>query len=99
MHNTKKRFLPTTALFRQGLKEIDILEGENAVIEYRWAENQIDRLPALAADLPTSCGDCGRLGVCLLGSIFRLWHRLSLLNVRFRGEFRRVSGQTLEIRR
>jgi len=38
-------------VFRQGLKETDILEGENAVIEYRWAENQIDRLPALAADL------------------------------------------------
>jgi putative tryptophan/tyrosine transport system substrate-binding protein len=37
--------------FRQGLKDTDIVEGENAVIEYRWAENQIDRLPALAADL------------------------------------------------
>src|SRR5262249_18389020 len=38
-------------VFRQGLKTTDIVEGENVVIEYRWAENQIDRLPALAADL------------------------------------------------
>jgi putative ABC transport system substrate-binding protein len=37
--------------FRQGLKETGFVEGENAAIEFRWAENQIDRLPALAADL------------------------------------------------
>ena len=37
--------------FRQGLKDTGHVEGANAAIEYRWAENQIDRLPALAADL------------------------------------------------
>jgi putative ABC transport system substrate-binding protein len=37
--------------FRQGLKDAGFVEGENVAVEYRWADNQIDRLPALTAEL------------------------------------------------
>jgi putative tryptophan/tyrosine transport system substrate-binding protein len=38
-----------TIPFLQGLKESGFVEGQNVALEYRWAENQYDRLPALQA--------------------------------------------------
>ena len=36
---------------RQGLKEVGYVEGENLTIEYRWADNRTERMPAMAAEL------------------------------------------------
>jgi putative ABC transport system substrate-binding protein len=44
-------YAPMVAAFRQGLKDTGYVEGQNVTIEFRWAEGQFDRLPAMAAEL------------------------------------------------
>jgi putative ABC transport system substrate-binding protein len=44
-------FTPLVASFMQALKEAGFNEGQNLVVEQRWANNQYDRLPEMAADL------------------------------------------------
>jgi putative ABC transport system substrate-binding protein len=43
--------MPLVTAFRQGLKEVGFVEGQNVAVEYRYADNQMDRLRALVADL------------------------------------------------
>jgi putative ABC transport system substrate-binding protein len=48
---TREGFAPYVAAFHQGLREIGFVEGRNVAVEYQFAEDHFDRLPALAANL------------------------------------------------
>src|SRR5262249_1726969 len=49
--SSPRSYAPMVAAFRQGLTEVGYVEGQNVAIEFRWAENDLSRLPMLAADL------------------------------------------------
>src|SRR5215475_3497488 len=44
------------AVFREGLSETGYIEGQNVAIEYRWAENDLSRIPELVAEISYAAG-------------------------------------------
>jgi putative tryptophan/tyrosine transport system substrate-binding protein len=51
LRSTSAADVALVAAFREGLKQAGFVEGQDCMIEYRWADNQLDRLPTLVADL------------------------------------------------